>query len=397
MEPGGTQRGRRGQPLLVLVAVLAGWGGVRAALWETPRFIERHRAHPAPRRALPRGRGHDMVPLLGVPAPVSAGVAWPGRVDRVWDAPVVADDPGASDTVPADPQAGPLPPLAMAEEAVNHTAPAPVAHQMLWMAAMANLPLPAELGAARQTPASAPETPELVVEGRYPRRLGGLAPGASRWSGDGWLLVRRGGDSVSAGSAPYGPTYGANQIGAVLRYRLAAQDSHKPTAYVRGYGALNGTGEREVAVGLSARPIPALPLVALGEMRASHFMNGTTHARPAASVVTEIPPIRLTQKIEAETYVQAGYVGGAAHTPFIDGQLRVEQIVRKLGHADVRLGVGAWGGAQQGAGRLDVGPTARVSLLEGHVGMRLAVDWRMRVDGNAAPTSGPALTLSAGF
>jgi len=235
------------------------------------------------------------------------------------------------------------------------------------------------------------------VLGHYPQEQGQVAPRAARWSGDGWLLVRQGGGRVGAGSAPYGPTYGANQIGAVLRYRLDAEDAHKPSLFLRGYGALNGTGEGEVAFGLSGRLLPQVPVVAMIEARASHFMSGATHVRSAASLVSEIPPIRLMRGLEAETYVQAGYVGGAAHTPFIDGQMRVEHSVEHHARADVRLGMGLWGGAQEGAGRIDVGPSARVYLSQGRVGMRMAVDWRIRVAGNAAPMTGPALTLSAGF
>jgi hypothetical protein len=68
--------------------------------------------------------------------------------------------------------------------------------------------------------------------------------------------------------------------------------------------------------------------------------------------------------------------------------MRVEQVVSRLGAANLRVGVGAWGGAQNGVNRLDVGPL-RLSWFGGHTGARLAVDWRVRVEGNAQPTSGP--------
>jgi hypothetical protein len=92
----------------------------------------------------------------------------------------------------------------------------------------------------------------LWLAGNAPCQAGGSAsasasPPLRRWSGDGWLLVRRGGGSLPSG-AGLAPTYGANQIGAVLRYRLVAGDRHQTSAYVRGYSALNGTGEREAAL-----------------------------------------------------------------------------------------------------------------------------------------------------
>jgi hypothetical protein len=233
-----------------------------------------------------------------------------------------------------------------------------------------------------------------------PQTRGGLVglrnADGSRWSGDGWMLARRGGDSVaSGGNGAFAPSYGANQIGAVLRYRLGAASGHRLTAYVRGYGAMNGSGEKEAAFGLSARPFSALPVAALVEMRVSRFADGATHLRPAA-------PVALGRGIELETYGQAGYVGGEAATGFVDGQARVEKVVTGLrlgasGQGDLRVGLGAWGGAQDKVGRLDMGPSLRLTMSNGHAGARLALDWRMRVEGNAMPSSGPALTLSAGF
>ncbi|MEP7223149.1 MAG: hypothetical protein ABI673_10855 [Novosphingobium sp.] len=59
---------------------------------------------------------------------------------------------------------------------------------------------------------------------------------------------------------------------------------------------------------------------------------------------------------------------------------------------------GRRGGAQRGASRVDVGPSAGIVLRLGDAAAaRLAMDWRFRVAGHAAPASGPAVTLSAGF
>jgi len=186
-------------------------------------------------------------------------------------------------------------------------------------------------------------------------------------------------------------------VGAVLRYRLAPASGYKPTVYTRAYAALNGSGEREVSVGLSARPLPGVPVVAMAEGRLSRFDNGRSHLRPAVTLVSELPPVMLPGKLRAETYVQGGYVGGLGATPFVDGQFRLEHIVEHVGRSELRLGGGVWGGAQQGAGRLDVGPTATVAFATGRAGAHLSVDWRLRVAGNALPGSGPAITLAAGF
>jgi hypothetical protein len=69
----------------------------------------------------------------------------------------------------------------------------------------------------------------------------------------------------------------------------------------------------------------------------------------------------------------------------------------QFGEAEVSAGAGVWGGAQKGAARLDIGPTAAASFRLGESRGRVAADYRFRVAGEAEPRSGPALTLSAGF
>lgn len=218
----------------------------------------------------------------------------------------------------------------------------------------------------------------------------------SRWSGDAWLLVRRGGAARStAGFAP--ATYGASQAGAVIRYRLDPASEHRPSAYLRGSAALDGFREEEVALGLSARPVAGLPVVAAAEARVNRQAAGT-HVRPAAFVYTELPPVKLPLGARAEIYGQAGYVGGNFATAFADGQVRADRPVVRLGDAELRAGGGVWGGAQKGTSRLDVGPSATLNLPIGRsAGARLEVDWRFRVSGNAQPRSGPTVTVAAGF
>ncbi|MBV1686578.1 hypothetical protein KRR38_02555 [Novosphingobium sp. G106] len=192
-------------------------------------------------------------------------------------------------------------------------------------------------------------------------------------------------------------TYGASQLGAVVRYRLAPQSPHRPALYLRGSAALNGSREREGALGLSVRPIAGLPVVVAAEARLNDQPTGR-HVRPAAFAYTELPPVGLPLGTRAEFYGQAGYVGGDFATAFADGQVRVDRRVVRVGRGEFRAGGGAWGGAQKGASRLDVGPSAMLGMpLGGSAGLRVAADWRFRITGNAAPTSGPALTLSAGF
>lgn len=222
-------------------------------------------------------------------------------------------------------------------------------------------------------------------------------PQEGRWSADGWLLLREGDHApMDTGSAP--ATYGASQIGAVLRYSLAPGDAQRPAAYVRATAALNGSGEKEIALGLSARPVAGFPVMAAVESRVSHAA-GENSIRPAAFAVTEIPPVNLPGGMRGELYAQAGYVGGTYSTAFADGQLSVDRSVAGEGKpVRLRAGGGAWGGAQKGASRLDIGPTAIVIAdLGNNASLRLGAGWRFRIAGDAAPDSGPAISLSAGL
>lgn len=371
---------RRGQPVAALALVLASWIGARAMI------LEAGSADPVPNVAS-RGIPAAAVPVTALRAarPHAAGSG-------------VAESDGLSSSMALPPALSPVarpapeplaPPLAapLARPAFTPVEPKVASgHLVLWMAAVGQLPLP-PFGAAAGAPMAAPFAPRS----REP-----LAASPPRWSADGWLLLRRDARASLAGG-PVGATYGASQAGAVVRYRLAPASAHRPFAYLRGTAAIDGSRERDVAAGFSARPLPRMPVTLAAELRATQTPAGT-RLRPAAMAITELPPIDLPFDLRAEAYGQAGYIGGKGATPFVDGQVRVDAHVARLGPAELRAGAGAWGGAQKGAARLDIGPGATLGMaVTRDVSARLGLDWRFRVAGDAAPASGPALTLSAGF
>jgi hypothetical protein len=217
---------------------------------------------------------------------------------------------------------------------------------------------------------------------------------------DAWAFWRQGSNAaqVSVGRVPI---YGASQAGAVLQYRLAPAARRDPRLYARAYRALVRQGESEVALGASARPLGRVPLRLAGEVRVTDSAFGTA-LRPAAFAVTELAPLALPLETQLEAYVQAGWVGGEGATGFADGQAsltrEVEQVAATTANAArLRIGAGAWGGAQDGAQRIDIGPTMRVDVTLGDVPARLSLDWRERVGGTAGPESGLAATLSTRF
>ena len=276
-------------------------------------------------------------------------------------------------------------------------------HTMLMAAGFAQMELPPQIAAwFNALPRSAPRHAHAgeAALASAPAGTAGApsAPRASRetarrWSADGWLLWR---DDSTSPLLTGRPSYGRSQAGAVARYELAPSSARRPQAYLRTSAALQGMRERDAALGLSARPLPAVPLRVAAEVRLGDRPGGTV-VRPAAYAVTELAPQALPGGLVAEGYGAAGYVGGSDATAFVDGQARVDRSLASANDFDLRAGGGAWGGAQRDAARLDIGPTASLTFRLGEGRARVAADYRVRVAGDARPASGPALTLSAGF
>lgn len=374
---------RRGQPLIVLGGLLLGWVGLRAALWErielpglAPAVVAAvARVLPEPQR--PSATSLPLPPLARR-APYAPQAVLPANLPRP-----LPPAPGRVDLASV-PEFGP------AGEAFAGSKAA-AAHQLAWMAGVAQLPVPRFI--IDRFSQNADHQARLVPA--VARNLVGAGSGSGRWSADSWLLLRTGGAGVTASGLP-SPSYGTSQAGAVIRYRLNAANSRSPSLFLRASSALRSPRGEEAALGVSARPLAALPLALQGELRATRQTLGTT-LRPAFTVVTELPRLPLGGGLSTEAYGQVGYVGGAGATAFVDGQVRIEQHLARIGRSELRLGLGGWGGAQKDASRLDLGPTATLDFPIGAAQGRLSADWRLRAAGNAAPNTGPAITLSAGF
>ncbi|WP_305098133.1 hypothetical protein [Croceibacterium aestuarii] len=350
----------RGQPLLVFASIIGVWLVARVLFWEAPfpalASIPHHL--PPEERSVARSSSQSVGPGLAPTALPNAG----GQYQTAAE--------GAPRPVPT------------AASSMVEAAAAPFAHLVL-------APGIAALGAERGKEISAAPVADRPLLSTRP------APVATaRWSGDGWLQWRDGsGRSVAPGAA----SYGRSQGGAVVRYRLA-DGGARPEVFARVTHTLEGPREGELAAGISARAIVAVPLRFAAEARVTDTAAGR-ELRPAVFAVTELVPAPLTHTLRAEAYAQAGWVGGQFATGFIDGQVRVDGRLARYGarEGELRVGLAAWGGAQKGAARLDAGPSATVALGLGEVRTRVALDYRFRVAGDAAPASGPALTFSAGF
>ncbi len=367
---------RRGSPLAMIMMVMAVWVGGRAVTWENPfpidigNLIERGHLFSEQRGVSPHLLASNDAAVVGaMVAGSETGLVIPAGLlvlDESHTGGFVADDGWGGSTF---------------------------GHQTLWMRANS-------LHMAGQQPSDTPQARANRISGVTPISppFGKQKP--DRWSIDAWGFVRQGSNAgqISQGRVP---VYGASQIGANVQYRAAPASSHDPRLFLRGYRALVSGGETELAAGVSARPIGRFPVRVAAELRATENRFGT-EVRPAAFAVTEIAPQDLPAGFTLEAYGGAGYVGGAAATAFVDGQVAVTRAITEFegpvsSTSRLSVGGGAWGGAQEGASRVDVGPTVRLDLSIGSVPARVSVDWRERVGGDASPDSGVAATLSTRF
>jgi hypothetical protein len=201
----------------------------------------------------------------------------------------------------------------------------------------------------------------------------------------GWAVVR--GAATPGGLAP-GGVLGGSQVGArgwvepgppglAITARVSS-----PLGSRFGSEASLGVGYRKGGFGV------------ILEERLSLDAGGG--ARPSVTVFGGVSDVRVRGKLRLDGYVQAGVVGLNNRIGFADAAVRVEHPVAGR-TVKISAGAGAWGGAQPGLARLDVGPqvVARLPVIGGTV--RIAGEWRFRVAGRADPGSGPVISVGADF
>ena len=212
-----------------------------------------------------------------------------------------------------------------------------------------------------------------------------IAAAPSRLAGSGWMIVRGDGNTT-----PFAPQLGGSQAGMRLTYAI---DSGRRRALAGRMSGALGARQREAAIGIDWRPT-ALPVHIVAEQRIG---IAGTRGGPALGLIGGIGPTPLVGDVRIEAYAQGGAIARDGVEGFIDGAVRVAHPVATIGPARVELGLGAWGGAQRGARRFDAGPAATLALPVGGRALRLSLEWRQRLAGRAAPTSGPALSIGTDF
>lgn len=331
----------RGRPIRFLAVVAVSWIGVRVALlWPQAGSLPE-----AVRQA---------VPLVSRAFP--AAVAAPAQVQLALAIPAV--------------RAMPILPLATVRPVRPSAPQADPERVQMTLLALVQYGTPAIVGAAPIT---------ALPPAAQPDRLMALP---SRWSASAWLAARAG---TGLGAAPGGSQLGGGQAGARVAYMLFPEQ--RVAAVGRVVAPLRGKGA-EASFGIEWQPGRA-PLRLVAEHR---FGLDGTKGGPGIGAITGYDGA-VAHGFRLESYGQAGAIRRARTEPYADGALRITRAVE----GRLALGAGAWGAAQRDAARLDIGPSATLALPVGGQNVRLALDWRQRVAGDARPGSGLALTLGSDF
>jgi len=231
--------------------------------------------------------------------------------------------------------------------------------------------------------------------GRTYRRSGGLGeaattagpPSDKHWSGSAWAFLRGGGRATALSPGQVG----GGQAGARILYEI---DKHLSAA-ARISTAIGGARQTEAAFGLDWKPTATLPVHLMAERRVVIDRGGRNAWTLGAA--GGIDDVRIAPGWRLDAYGEAGVVGAHRRDLYADGAARIARAIDLGAGKSLAMGGGAWGAAQPGASRLDLGPSVVLRLPVEHRTVAIALDWRERVLGSAKPGSGIALTVATDF
>lgn len=208
-----------------------------------------------------------------------------------------------------------------------------------------------------------------------------IRPGLDRLSLTGWATMRnKGGPDSLAG----GGTLGGSEAGSRMMWRFSPNLS----ATLRASAPINSQRGAEAALGLRYQPFRQWPVALTLERR--HGFRDYGQSSFALFAEGGVYGQSMPWQSTLDGYFQAGLVDFNDPDWFVDGQAAVTRPVWR----NLSAGLGAWGAAQPGLSRVDVGP--RMSLRVGK-GMRVHADYRLNIAGNARPGSGTVVTLAGDF
>ncbi len=359
----------RGRPLVFLAGCLASWVLARGYLLHQPIIPKTYAETDFGRTVLPGVTAEAVSPTLTMAGVIALPPA------------LLAGVPAA--TAPASPAKRNIPPMA----------PAPmIARPDIVSSARAQLlsvqppPLQSRGPVVRlPEPSGGPSGQSFGPNVRLPAPPSPL----SHLRGSGWLLWRNGSGALANGLVA--PQYGGSQAGLRLAYPAGSSGAE---LYARGSAALALPG-KELAVGIAYRPLRTVNITIAAEQRVA--LDSGARTAPALLAYGGFGP-RTIGGVDVEGYAQGGVVGVKQPVYFADGALSARRQIAAMGPVPIAMGARVSAGTQDGIGRVDAGPLleARLDKATG-TPMRLSLEWRQRIAGEAAPASGPALVLATDF
>ncbi|MEA1072502.1 hypothetical protein [Sphingomonas sp. LY160] len=230
-----------------------------------------------------------------------------------------------------------------------------------------------------------PTRPAAPVTG-----LAAMIPPATldRLSLSSWAMMRAkpGGLGLGESGLAAGGQLGGSQAGARLLYRVTPAIA----ASLRASAPLGGVRGGEAALGVRVQPFASLPIAITAERRQAFGKYSVGRSAFALFAEGGLYDRPMPWDSALDAYLQTGIVGVRDRAWFVDGSAAVSRPVWR----NLSAGVGMWGGAQPGLSRIDVGP--RVSLKVGNK-MKVHLDYRHQLAGNALPGSGAVVTLGGDF
>lgn len=167
--------------------------------------------------------------------------------------------------------------------------------------------------------------------------------------------------------------------------RVIAND---PTRTYKRNGGIQG------AAGVNWQPFPGVPVT----VSAERLFAINRPARDDWSIRASGGLARRVKGIDLDSFAEAGVVGTRPDW-FFGGQAAATRAFSLPARFFTAAGVGVWGSVQSTPtitlSRVDVGPTLRVR--RGSFPVSVSADYRFRLQGNAFPGDGPAVTVSATF
>ncbi len=367
-----TANPHRGRPLVFLASVFVSWALVRGIMLYPAGEEE-------PRPSSVVAREEAAPPPVAEPAPVAAPAS---LVWSVRPSPILASEQGR-------PVALHLPIRSLhfrTREGRAELMRASLDTVATFRPPLPSLPFMAEATGPDHSHAPATAPTPTASPPRPPAR----SNAGSAIRGSAWLLWRRGSGSLANGLVA--PHYGGSQAGARLALPIKQSGAE---IYARGAAALARPG-KEVAVGLAYRPVRKANITVAVEQRFA--LDSGARTAPAILAYGGFDPKPLGAGFTLDGYAQGGVVGVKNPVLFADAAVTAKREFARIGPVPLSLGARVSGGAQDKIARLDVGPLLEADL-KAPLGkpLRLSLEWRERIAGEALPSSGPALILATDF